>query len=178
MRLIPPVTVKKNLTDLSAGELIRFKDGSDSRFALVGEHNDRLHPPAKCLFLLAPTNDGRSEPHHIFPRWGPMTYVSYGMTYYFEANHEPEVVDFDPFRGDSNGVLLVFADRTLLEARAMPQTGNYATAYYDIETHEVVERPGNFTTVGLRRWSLYLGTPEQRRMGDKPLISFNAVRQV
>lgn len=177
MRLIPPISVKKNLTDLSAGELIGFRHGSESRFALVGEYDDKANPPEKFLFLFAPANDGRNEPFYVVPKWGPTTYLSYGMAYFIEADHAPEAVDFNPFREEPNGVLLAFGDRTLLEARSMPQPGSYGTAYYDIETHEVVERPGTSTTVGLRRWSLYLGTPEQRRTGDKPLISVNAVRQ-
>ena len=177
MRLIPPVSVKKNLADVNAGELIGFKHGSESRFALVGQHDDKLHPPEKCLFLFASANDGRSEPFYVFPKWGSTTYLSYGTAYFIEADHAPEAVDFNPFREEPNGILLIVGDRTLLEARAMPQTGNLETAYYDIETHEVVDRPGNSTAVGLRRWSLYLGTPEQRRTGDQPLISVNAVRQ-
>lgn len=59
----------------------------------------------------------------------------------------------------------------------MPHTGIYGAACYDIKTHEVVDRPQGSTTVGLKRWTLCLGMPEQRRTGDQPIISVNAVRQ-
>ena len=104
--------------------------------------------------------------------------MSYGTSYFVEADHSADAVDFSPFqREDPNGLLLFYGNRMLLQTRGLPHTATYGTAYYDVAAGEVVERPGDSTVVSLRRWELYLGTPEERRIGQRPLITFDAVRQ-
>ena len=178
MRLIPPVSIKQSLDDVAPGELLRFRHGGESRFALVGVHNDKVHPPEKCLITFTAANDGRTEPCYVFPRWGRTAYLSYGTAYFFEFDQSEEAIDFQPFqKEDPNGVLLLSGERLFLEARAMSYTQTFGTAYFDIDSHEVVDRPRDSLVVGFRRWGLYLGTPEQHQTGDQPVIRFDAVRQ-
>ena len=133
MCLIPPVTVTHTLEDRTAGELLRFRHDSDSRFALVGVYNDKAHPTEKRLLMFAATNDGMAEPYYVFPRWGRTTYLSYGTSYCFEADHSADAVDLIHSNGRTPTVCCYsYGNRLLLQAQGLPHTATYGTAHYGI----------------------------------------------